>query len=399
MKFRLIDLLACPNCKNTLFLYSFHEIEEKVNISSEKISSHVCQKYCGLKQLVLNGKKTQTTESELNCSKCFSIEIVEGLMICTCGSLFPIIDCVPRFIDNNLGSFPDFYKKYEEQIGNILNTFAKNHGTVSFALTKEFKSILESFSEEWDFFNYDSDKTWGWDMEERKRIFLDDLGLEGSSLKGKLLLDAGCGNGKLTAVVSNFDMEVVGLDISSSVVRANANKEKYSNSNNCFVHFIQGSLYTPPLQEKTFDLIYSSGVLHHTPDTRKTFKQVIPLVKRGGRVYIWVYGKRDIFIRTFFAHGRLLRDFISTEALLSYCRFLAPFYKVGTGILSTFKIYEFRKRNLREITLDLFDAFSPKYNHHHSRREVCSWFEGENFKNISVSGVQKHGFGVRGDRN
>jgi hypothetical protein len=58
----------------------------------------------------------------------------------------------------------------------------------------------------------------------------------------------------------------------------------------------------------------------------------------------------------------------------------------------------FRSRSTREITLDLFDAFAPPYNHWHTEDEVHSWFEEHGFQNINVSGRQKHGFGTYGDR-
>jgi hypothetical protein len=76
----------------------------------------------------------------------------------------------------------------------------------------------------------------------------------------------------------------------------------------------------------------------------------------------------------------------------------APFYKVGTEVLDALGVAEFRKRKAREITLDLFDAFSPQYNHQHTEEEVQGWFREEGFKNITVSGRQKHGFGVYGDK-
>jgi hypothetical protein len=59
---------------------------------------------------------------------------------------------------------------------------------------------------------------------------------------------------------------------------------------------------------------------------------------------------------------------------------------------------KFRKRSVREITLDLFDLFAPQYNHCHTEEEVQAWFKEEGFTNITVSGKQKHGFGVYGDR-
>lgn len=395
MKFRLLELLVCPTCKRNMHLYSFNEITEEINSYDNRIISPRCNIYCSLKKIFIENKNL---EKEFNCSQCYQTEIVEGLLLCRCGSLYPIVDSIPRFIDNKLSYFPDFNKKYKRKIKVILNNYKKKNNTTNFSLSDDFSSICESFSEEWNFFDYDSDKTWGWDMEERKQVFLSDFGLDASSLKGKLLLDAGCGNGKLTAMISDFNMEVVGLDISDSVVRANENKVKYAKQHSCLVHFIQGSLFTPPLSEKSFDLIYCSGVLHHTPDTKETFLKIVPLVKKGGRVYIWVYGKRNFLVRLFMGHGRLLSRFVSLKSLFAYCRFISPFYKIVAETLSFLRIYGFRRRSKREISLDLFDCFSPRFNHTHRNNEVCGWFSEQNFIDINVSGIQKHGFGVYGDK-
>ena len=37
----------------------------------------------------------------------------------------------------------------------------------------------------------------------------------------------------------------------------------------------------------------SWGVLHHTPDTRKAFGQLVPLVKPGGTILVMVYEKHS----------------------------------------------------------------------------------------------------------
>jgi hypothetical protein len=59
---------------------------------------------------------------------------------------------------------------------------------------------------------------------------------------------------------------------------------------------------------------------------------------------------------------------------------------------------EFRTRSVSEITLDLFDAFTPRYNHRHTPGMVQSWFYPGEFKNFTISGKQKHGFGFYADR-
>ena len=50
-----------------------------------------------------------------------------------------------------------------------------------------------------------------------------------------------------------------------------------------------------PFESNTFDLGYSFGVLHHTPDTVKAISEVVRVVKPGGEVKIMVYNRRSIY--------------------------------------------------------------------------------------------------------
>ncbi len=44
-----------------------------------------------------------------------------------------------------------------------------------------------------------------------------------------------------------------------------------------------------PFADGTFDIVYSWGVLHHSPDTPKAFREVFRVLGRGGRAKIMVY--------------------------------------------------------------------------------------------------------------
>lgn len=44
-----------------------------------------------------------------------------------------------------------------------------------------------------------------------------------------------------------------------------------------------------PFKDNTFDVVYSWGVLHHSPDTPKAFREVNRVLKKGGTARIMVY--------------------------------------------------------------------------------------------------------------
>ncbi|HEY5705677.1 MAG TPA: methyltransferase domain-containing protein [Terrimicrobiaceae bacterium] len=325
-------------------------------------------------------------------------EVVFGVLQCECGTLYPIIDGVPRFLEGGLRSFPEFVSQHRldlEKLGHVGACEPRNRGSVS---DNDYDNIRKSFSQEWGIFDYEGDKTWGWTLEERKRVFLGDVAMKPEELCGKRLLDAGCGNGTLTAALSDFDLEIVGLDLNDGLGRAWRNREKYAAKAIPQVQYVQGNLVDPPLREASFDLIYSSGVIHHTPSSKGAFDSLVRLTKQGGRLYVWVYGRRGLPVRLFFLCGRSLKRWISLRSLLGVCRALSPGYKVAAEALNRLGVLKFRSRTTREITLDLFDAFAPRYNFWHTEAEVYSWFVQKGFRNIRVSGVQKHGFGMYGDK-
>jgi len=310
-----------------------------------------------------------------------------GLLKCSCGLIYPIIDGVPRFMNDSDNARP-------ETVENMGHPAA----LVPSRKHDDYEDIRASFTKEWAIFDYDTDKTWGWTLEQRKQIFLDDMALTADQVVGKTLLDAGCGNGTLTAALGTLGMDVIGIDLNDMLGTANQHKTRAAGKCAEHVHFVQGNLVNPPLQRHRFDLVYCSGVIHHTPNPHETFRRLVGLVKPGGRLYVWVYGRRNPVVRLFMDSGRQLRRFMSLESLMTLCHITAPIYKIGTELLNAAGVMEFRSRTTREITLDLFDAFAPQYNYHYAEQNLETWFIQEGLRNVAVSGRQKHGFGAHGDK-
>lgn len=117
--------------------------------------------------------------------------------------------------------------------------------------------------------------------------------LQPDFFKGKLVLDAGCGNGRHANYAARYGArEVVGLDLSKAVDTAYANIGSLLN-----VHIVQGDINHPPFRRPAdggpFDFIYSIGVLHHMPDPAAGFQSLVRFVRPGGAIFAWVYGREN----------------------------------------------------------------------------------------------------------
>ncbi|WP_017815611.1 class I SAM-dependent methyltransferase [Paenibacillus shenyangensis] len=88
------------------------------------------------------------------------------------------------------------------------------------------------------------------------------------SLKGMRVLDAGCGTGYGSFLISQFAKKVVGIDISQEAVDW-CNKNYASQKN---LEFIQGSLEAIPFDREEFDCVVSFEVIEHVdPSIQRTF--------------------------------------------------------------------------------------------------------------------------------
>ena len=123
--------------------------------------------------------------------------------------------------------------------------------------------------------------------------YLDPLSV--SELTGLTVLDAGCGSGKFAfAAVEAGAKTVIAVDLSDAVDVAYANLRGLPGA-----HVVQASIYQLPLRPGHVDFAYSIGVLHHLPDPHKGFQQIVPLLRPGGRILMWLYALEgnEAFVR------------------------------------------------------------------------------------------------------
>jgi ubiquinone/menaquinone biosynthesis C-methylase UbiE len=62
-----------------------------------------------------------------------------------------------------------------------------------------------------------------------------------------------------------------------------------------------------PFPSNTFDLGYSWGVLHHTPDTAKALAELVRVVRPGGEIKVMLYNRHGLYAWKMWAKHALLK--------------------------------------------------------------------------------------------
>jgi SAM-dependent methyltransferase len=71
-------------------------------------------------------------------------------------------------------------------------------------------------------------------------------------------------------------------------------------------HVVVADAENLPFSDNSFDLVYSWGVLHHTPDTRRAIREVHRVLRPGGTARIMIYHSRSLIGYMLYARYGLL---------------------------------------------------------------------------------------------
>jgi SAM-dependent methyltransferase len=282
-------------------------------------------------------------------------DIQTGRLACARGHTYPILRGIPRFVSQD--------------------------------------AYTSSFSYEWDRFRRTQlDSCTGrTDTHDRLQA---SLNFPLSELRGKLVLDAGCGMGRFAEIVHHYGGTYVGMDYSYAVDAAYRNAGHLPG-----VHFVQADIFAPPFADVAFDLTMSLGVLHHTPDPRAAFRSLSRVVKECGQLTITVY---DAGNKVYVANSRFWRRYTTAlpKQLLHALSYAAvPLYYLWTlprlGWVFRSMAFISLERDWRWRVLDTFDWYSPRYQSWHTHHEVFGWFKENGFGSIEVLAPSVSQIGTR----
>jgi len=347
MKEELLDYLACPDCGNELDLEIFCKEEAKIK---------------------------------------------DGVFVCkNCHNNYFLIDYVPRFLPVDVIAksdiFADFVSKYDERLEQMDVSLSKSKtGFIEDDYQIRLKTI-EYFGYEWKKFI-----NWGWleedDIPKEERIkydggfvsntisaFKSKSLMTGEDLSsGKLVLDAGCGNGRFSNQAANYGAEVIGADIGTGTVEAAYENTKEMDN----IHIIQGDLFKLPFKKNIFDTAFSIGVLMHTGDAYRAFKSIASHIKTGGVFTAHVYHKLNPVweINDFLL--RKITTNMSVENNVKFANFMSKLGKLLSkmGLFNIANIFV----RIQPTLIHMYDWYSAPIATHHTYGEVKRWYIENNFE-------------------
>lgn len=208
----------------------------------------------------------------------------------------------------------------------------------------------------------------------------------------KIIIDAGCGNGRYINIVNKISSSpprlIIGVDVSDAVFVAAKNCSIFDN-----VLLIKSDLnLLPKILKQPVDYIYSIGVLHHTPDAERAFGNLARCIKVRGFLSTALYGKGNpILYRTnFFLRNRVfhklphwLTYYLCLLMVVPCQIFRVKFF--GPWMLDLVNRFVFVSPDAH----NMYDAYTAGWTSFHERAEVEQWYQNSGFECV-VEPVLNH---------
>ncbi|MEQ9499288.1 MAG: methyltransferase domain-containing protein [Deltaproteobacteria bacterium] len=290
-------------------------------------------------------------------------EIMEGALDCNgCGASYPIRGGIPRLL-------PD-----------------------TTAVPDEAQRTVDRFGEQWNDFDFIGphyeEQFLGWIAPNRPDTF-----------EGRVVLEGGCGKGRHSALVAQWGAkEVLAVDLGSAVEACYRNTRRYEN-----VHVIQADLFHLPVKQRSVDVAFSVGVLHHTPEPERCFGELVSAVRPGGRMIAWVYGREN---NGWIVHGvnpvrealtskmphRWVYELSKIPAAMIVAMGRGVYTPLSKGPLSPIGKRLFYQEYIRhiskfpypEVHSIVHDHLNPVIAHYIRENEFRSWFSALSLEDVTI---------------
>jgi len=274
-------------------------------------------------------------------------EVMDGRLDCGCGRSYPVVRGVPRFVEGE--AYPDTFGRQWTRWARTQHDSLNGLGI--------FQRRFESYT-----------------------------GRPVEALAGKVVVDAGCGPGGFIDVIERQARVVIGFDLSVAI---DACYDLHGHVPS--VYLAQADIFRPPVRPGVADLLYTFGVVQHTPEPERAFRALVPLVKAGGEIALWVYRRHFfqpvLWLRRFTAGmpepraSRFIEWYVPRACAVSgavgrvpvvghYLRRIVP-------VADYRSLYQMTEEQYREWALmDTHDGLITRYTYPQRWRDIQRWTAG-----------------------
>lgn len=153
-------------------------------------------------------------------------------------------------------------------------------------------------------------------------------------LRGKRVLDIGCGTGWSTEQFVRMGAQVSAIDLTEKAIELT--KRRFA------IYHLEadirvGDAEQLPYPNGTFEYVFVWGVLMHTPDTERTIREIYRVLKPGGRAAAMMYNKNSLHWRWFIWFGKgILRGKLLKYSVQELTNRYTDGAEIGGNLLTKF---------------------------------------------------------------
>lgn len=313
-------------------------------------------------------------------------EIKEGLLFSETGFIFPIIEGIPRLLIESVYDYSAFLEKNVPEFKKLLGRLEQDYKEELIYCVRKNRKTKASFAFEWGFLKPEkNDKLWHDTAEELTEVFLKETGAVQDHYADKIVADIGSGHGLMTSKIASISKLSIGVEISKAIEMA------YLRNKNRNAWYAQADLQYLPFENSSFDVLYSSGVIHHTNNTKKSLSLIESIIKKGGTICLWLYHPQKNKLHQLMMWVRkFTRRLPLKVAYIFLLIFVFPF---------SFLIKKIKNKdapNFREEMIDLLDGFTPEFRYEIPHDIAAQWLEERDYENIKITSTNQYGFSITG---
>ena len=239
--------------------------------------------------------------------------------------------------------------------------FKLEDGIIKFKNFNETTKKIQEFYKNEPFPNYRDDDT------KQTILNIGDNNFVAKQIKkffqfNKKILEVGSGTSQLSSYLAiGTNNQIFAMDPTLESLTLGKNFSKSNNIKN--ISFVNADLFDDVYLEEVFDLVWCSGVLHHTNAPYTGFKNILKTLKKEGYIIIGLYNK--IFrIKTIIR--RIIFKLFGKKIILKIDPYLRNI-----------------KNDSKKISACIHDQYEHPVESLHDFEEVLSWFKKNNVEFIS----------------